>query len=338
MKLFLTVFIAGAITLSNTVMAKTELTVNCFFGPKHLACAKVLPAWIDEVEKVTEGRVTGIIPPKSVAPPPKQLSAVEKGIADAAIQFNGLIANRVQGPLVAMNLFIGNNDVEAMSKALWETNRRFFPDEFDTVHLLSQWVISPGELFSQTNKPINSIKDMASRKLWALPGPLSNVAKKIGAGVVSTPAVKSNEVIGRGVVDGHLGLDPQGVRAFQLIPYTKSMTQFSKAIYATSFSFIINKDVWAKISPADQKAIAAISGEVLALKFAKGWSESTASAFKEFKTNGIQIVKADPAFEKAFIEASSSINQKWLEDTKKAGLDAEGILKFYKQRLKELSQ
>ena len=62
--------------------------MNCFWPSSHFVCADVLPAWIDEIERVTEGRVTGLLPPKSVAAPPEQLAAVEKGIADAAVQFN----------------------------------------------------------------------------------------------------------------------------------------------------------------------------------------------------------------------------------------------------------
>ena len=111
--------------------------MNCFWPAKHFACSEVLPNWIVEIERVTEGRVTGIIPPKSVAPPPEQLASVEKGLTDVAVQFNGLIQNRVKGPLVAMQPFIGLHDAEKMSRALWATNRAYFADEFETVHLLS---------------------------------------------------------------------------------------------------------------------------------------------------------------------------------------------------------
>jgi TRAP-type C4-dicarboxylate transport system substrate-binding protein len=69
--------------------AKTRLVVNCFFGSGHQVCTDVLPAWIKEVERVTDGRVSAVILPKSVAPPPDQLASVEKGLADVAVQFNG---------------------------------------------------------------------------------------------------------------------------------------------------------------------------------------------------------------------------------------------------------
>lgn len=69
-----------ALAVSATgAQAKTRLLVNCFWPSSHFACAEVLPNWIEEIERVTEGRVTGIIPPKSVSPPPEQLAAIERG-------------------------------------------------------------------------------------------------------------------------------------------------------------------------------------------------------------------------------------------------------------------
>lgn len=328
-------FSAALATVPIQAQAKTRLLVNCFWPAKHFACSEVLPNWIEEIERATDGRVTGIIPPKSVAPPPEQLAAVEKGLSDVAVQFNGLIQNRIKGPLVAMQPFTGIHDAEKMSKALWATNREFFADEFETVHLLSQFVISPGELYSQTDTPINSVEDLAGRKIWALPGPLAAITKKLGSGVVSSPAVKSNEIISRGVVDGHLGLDPQAVRAFQLMPYTKSTTKFSKAIYSTSFSVFVNADKWAEISAEDQAAIMSVSGEVLGAAFGTRWNKAAAAAEAAYGEAGIEVVSADPAFEAALIEASGFVTEGWLKAAGEAGIDGAAALEFYKAKLAE---
>jgi TRAP-type C4-dicarboxylate transport system substrate-binding protein len=333
--------LAAAAVLSATAapsFATTRLVVNCFWPPQHFVCTEILPNWLDKVKEVTDGRVRGNIPPKSVAPPPEQLASVEKGIADAAIQFNGLIGNRVSGPLVAMNPFIGSFDSPAMSQALWETNRKFFPDEFETVQLLSQWVITPGELFSMTDTPLTTLEDFQARKIWSLPGPLANMSTELGAGVVSTPAVKSNEVISRGVVDGHLGLSGDGLKSFQLIPYTKSQTKFSRAIYTTSFSFVVNKDKWAEISPEDQEAIMAISGADLGMTAAKKWDDVAASVYSQFDEFGITVHDVDPALEEAFVKASMPVRNGWVKRASDAGIDAEAALAFYVQRVGELSK
>ncbi len=319
--------------LASSAAAETRLLVNCFWPSSHHVCSEVLPTWLDEIEAATEGRVTGILPPKSMAPPPEQLASVERGIADVAVQFNGLIANRVQGPLVAMQPFIGTNDAAQMSRALWATNREFFADEFDTVHLLSQFVISPGQLYSQTDVPINSIEDLASRKIWALPGPLAEIAKSLGSGVVSTPAVKSNEIISRGVVDGHVGLDAQAVRAFQLMPYTNSVTQFEGALYTTSFSVVINADTWGEISSEDQAAIMSVSGAELAARFGASWDAQNAEAEAGYEEAGVTVVPADPDFETALQTASAFVTAGWLASAAEAGIDAQAALDFYKAEL-----
>jgi TRAP-type C4-dicarboxylate transport system substrate-binding protein len=332
-------FAAAAMTsiIPVAAMAKTRLVVNCFWSPQHFVCADVLPGWLAEVEKVTEGRVVGNIPPKSVAPPPEQLNSVEKGVVDAAVQFNGLIGNRVNGALTAMQPFSGNGSAVALTQAAWETNQKFYPNEFDSVELLSQWVITSGNLFSDTDTPIVTLDDFKSRKIWALPGPLANIAKELGAGVVSTPAVQSNEVISNGVVDSHIGLNGEGLTSFQVLPYTKSMTRFSSSIYRTTFSFFINKDKWAEISPEDQAAIRALSQETIGATAADLW-EKADDVYDTFEANGIKVVDADPALEAAMVERSAVVIDAWKEKSKAAGIDADAALAFYLQRATELSK
>lgn len=330
--------VIGLSTMSTLAQAKTRLIVNCFWPPKHFVCQEILPGWLDEVEKVTEGRVVGNVPPKSVAPPPEQLASVEKGIVDAAVQFNGLIGNRVNGALTPMQPFVGAFNGPAMTQAQWETQQKFFPDEFDTVELLAQWVITPGRLFSVNDNPVQTLDDFKSRKVWALPGPVANMAKAIGAGVVATPAVKSNEVISRGVVDAHIGLGGDAIKSFQVIPYSKSMTKFSNPLYTTSFSFMINKDKWAEISEEDRAAIKAISQDKIGMAASAKWDSVSSSVYADFDNLGIDVVDVDPALEAAFVDASKPIIKAWMEKASAAGIDAQGALDHYKARLAELNQ
>ena len=324
--------------IGSMVTAKTRIIVNCFWPPQHFVCQKVLPGWLDAVEDVTEGRVVGNIPPKSVAPPPEQLASVEKGIVDASIQFNGLIGNRVVGALTRMQPFTGTRIAMDMTQAAWETNRQFYPDEFKTVELLAQWVITPGDLYSGTGIRILTIDDFKSRKMWALPGPVANKAKSLGAAVVATPAVKANEVISNGVVDSHFGLNGDGLRSFQIIPYTKSISRLSRPVYSTSFSFFINKDKWAEISPKDQDAIQAISQEKVGLSAAQLWYDVSEAVHTDFGNLGIEIFDADPALEAALVAVSEPIVAAWKERANAAGIDGEAALKFYVGRLADLSE
>jgi len=318
--------------------ATTRIVVNCFWPPQHFVCKSILKNWSEWVEKATEGRVKIAIPPKSVAPPPHQWASVEKGVVDAAVQFNGLVQNRIVGPLVAMNPFIATTDAQAMSSALWETYNKYFSDEFKSVKLLSMWVITPADLWSQTDKPVNSMADLKSRKIWALPGTNANIMKGIGAGVVAGPAVQANAIISRGVVDAFVGLSPTSVRDFQLIPYTKSMTRFKTRIYSTSFSFLMNNKKWAEISAKDQAAIMAVSGEKFARMASDHWVQRDKTASVLLAEKGVTIVDADPAFEAALIAAGKGLTQKWIKKATAKGIDGQGAYDFYVKRVGELSK
>ena len=332
------VLCATAILSGTAAQAQTRLVVNCFWPPQHPVCREVLPNWLAEVARVTEGRVTGIVPPRSVAPPPEQLASVESGVVDVAVQFNGLIQNRINGPIVAMQPFVGSENAQIMTQALWDTNRAFFPDEFDTVELLTQWVITPGQLFSMTDTPITTVEQMNGLRIWTLPGPVTQIATALGAGAVATPAVQSNDVISRGVVDAHFGLGAESLRSFQALPYTRSMTRFSQPVYSTSFSMVMNRDRWNAIPAADQEAIRGVSGAVLGRTAAAVWDRDSAEVLAMFPDQGITIVDADPALEDALKAAAAPITAAWIERATAAGIDAQGALDFYSARLQELSR
>lgn len=317
--------------------ATTRLLVNCFWPPQHFMCREILPAWIERVEEATEGRVRGLIPPKSVAAPPEQWDSVAKGIADVSAQFNGFVQNRVQGPLVGMNLFTGINDAQAMSQALWETHQTYFPDEFEGIKLLSLWVITPGEIWSQTDDPILSVDDLASRKIWTLPGPPAELLKGIGSGAVAGPAVQANEVISRGVVDGHIALSPNSVDTFQLIPYTTHRTVFSDGLYTTNFSLLMNEDKWNEISPEDQAAIMEVSGPEFGRFASKFWIDRDKTSIGKLEEAGIQTHEAPAEFEAALVERSKDITAAWIERATAKGIDAEAALEFYTTRARELA-
>lgn len=332
------VAIVGLAGAASPAPAAERLIVNCFWPPQHAMCRKVLPAWGKQVEELTEGRVKISIPPKSLAAPPEQWASVESGIADAALQFNGFIANRVWGPTVAMNPFIATNDAPAMSQALWETHEKYFPNEYKGVKALSMWVITPGELWSQTAEPVNSIADLKSRKIWALPGTNANIMKAIGAGVVSGPAVQMNEIVSRGVVDAYIGVSPSSVRDFRLIPYTKSKTEFDRGIYSTSFSFVMNEKKWNALSPKDQAAIMSVSGAKFGRMASAYWVEADKEASDELKKSGVKVIKADPKFEAELVKVADSLTKQWIATAGQRGLDGQAAYDFYVSRVKALSK
>lgn len=318
------VAMAGPVTAQDI-----SLVVNCFLPPQHFLCTELLPGWLEQVETVTEGRVSGLILPTSAAPPTEQLAAVEAGQMDVAVQFNGLIPTQTIGARVAMVPFSGGATAEQNSAALWRTTSAFFAGEFSHVELLSQFVIAPVQIYSLSDQPVTSLADLESRRVWALPGPLAAIGAAIDAGVVATPAVESRDIISRGVVDASIGPEPETVRSMQLIPYMRSMTTFSQPLYNSSFSLLMNAATWARISAADQEAIRSVSGESFARSAGAAWDSTSAEVLATFATAGIVSVEADAAFEAELREASAFLRENWLTEAAAAGFDGQAALDFY---------
>ena len=161
--------------------------------------------------------------------------------------------------------------------------------------------------------------------------------KAVGAGVVSGPAVQMNEIVSRGVVDAYVGVSPISVRDFRLIPYTKSMTHFSRGIYSTSFSFLMSEKKWNALSKKDQAAITSVSGAKFGRMAAAYWVHGDKDAEAKIKKAGIKTVKADPKFEAALIKIGDKLTQKWIATADKRGLNGQATYDFYVKRVKELS-
>ena len=73
-------------------------------------------------------------------------------------------------------------------------------------------------------------------------------------------------------------------------------------------------------------------------KAAALWDEASDAVYDSFRQNGIEIVDADPELEMAMRKAAEPLTEAWEERTRKAGIDADAALKFYKDRVTELTR
>ena len=325
--------------LPTPTRAAENLLFNCFFPPQHYVCREMVPELGKRIAKATGGRVTITTPPKSVAPPPDQYDAVVNGVADGALQFNTFIANKVAGVQVAHLPFVGLEASEQASVALWRTYQRFFADkgEYEGVVLLSFWVSNGADFFSTIDKPIMTVEDIKTRKMWGLPGTTANLLKETGAPVVSGPAVQMLEIISKGVVDGYAGVPVSSAQEFKLVPYTKSVTFFKAKVFQPSFSFFVNEKKWGKISAADQAAIRTALGEDFT-RWAGRLQDSKHEANKaKVLGAGVKRIDASDA-ELAKLKAlGQPVIDAWIQRVDGMGVDGKAALAYYQQVLGQAS-
>lgn len=331
--------IAAIMAIGGTAAdAKTRIVANCFFPPQHFTCQDVMKVWGDEVERVTEGRVRVNIPAKSMAPPPEQLASVRGGVFDAAFQFNGFIAGEVVGVGVSLQPFVNGNDAHANSLAFWRTYDQFVADKapIEGVQVLGVMAAPGADFFSLTVTPITSLEDVRNRKMWALPGVTADIVKEVGSAAVSGPAVQMTEIIQRGVVDGFVGIPDADAKAYNLLPYIKSVTQTEAKIFAPTFIFVISNSKWAEIEPTDQEAIMSVSGEAFAELGGRVWAEAEAAAETEL-AQAAEAGAASEAFEAELQEIARPYQARWVEAANAEGIDGQAALDFYRKTVSELT-
>lgn len=310
---------------------------NCFFPPQHYACRQMLRDWSKEIEKATAGRVKFNVPPKSLAAPSDQYDGVVNGVMDAAIQFNQFISNKVTGIQVGQLPFIGTESAESGSIALWRTYQKFFADkdEYKPVKLLAVYATNGAEFWSMTDKPIETIEDIKSRKMWALPGVTANIIKGTGSAVVAGPAVQMLEIISKGVVDGYVGVPFSSVIQFKLQDYTKSGTLFKNKIFTPTFSFFIHEKKWNTISAADRKAIVALSGEKMSRHFGQIQDSFQNKYRAQLLKGGLKVVQGSDATLAKLEAIGQPMTDAWLKKVAAMGVDGKAVIAYYRSVLAE---
>jgi TRAP-type C4-dicarboxylate transport system substrate-binding protein len=330
----------AATLLAGTVSARAEqvdILLNNFVPPSFFMYT-VLPEWGQKVEEATEGRVRVTIPAGSLAPPPEQWNAVENGIFDAAWIFNSFIGNRVSLSLLAQLPFIAGKDSHATGVALWNTHQKFFADsnEYEGLHLLSLFAFSGADLYSLNDEPIDSVEDLASRRMWTLPGSATDAAKALGAAIVSSPATQVHDYVSKNVVEGFYGIGLSTADQYKVLPYAKSVTEFPREVFTATFSLFVRDDVWAKISAEDQAAIMALSGAQLSAEIGDIVNGLDDAAREKAKAEGVTFFDADPAFYQALRETLSDREAAWAAKAGELGVDGRAAIEYFKSEVARL--
>lgn len=317
--------------------AETTILFSKFAPPPSPTNTQVINPWLKDIERVTEGRVKIVSPDQSLAPPPEQVNMVKNGVADGAFQFNAFLEK--SHPLLQIGFLPGTMySGKANAVALWRTYEKFFKakDPFPEVKLLGFFASPAGYIYSMDKKPIQSVAELKGKKVWSLPGLTARAISLTGASVVPGPAVRMYEIISKGVVDSFCCIEYGDLDAFKVLQYVGAVTAVEGGVFAPTFSVFISNAKWAQISPKDQAAIMAISGEKLALRSA-GIDSHNAAIKKKYLAQGGVIVPATPAFNAELKKAWAPLYAQWIAAADAKGVDGRAALDFYIAQAKKIA-
>ena len=329
----------GAVLTADTSHAAERWTCNIFGGPKHFI-QKVLRDWSKNVKQATSGEVDIRFLPSNAAPPPKQLDGIIAGTYDCAFIFHAFTTRKAIGPQFGILPFIGPADASKGSIAFQRTWKKHFAakKEFadDGLHVLTMFQFSGVQIYTARSKPIDSVEDLKSQKVWALAGTSSQTMKSLGVSHVSGPAARLAEFTQTKVVQGLVGASPYIVAAFAGMQFPRYGTNTSKSLMLPSFGLKVGSKKWDALSGETKRQVMSASGEKLAAVIGQASESAEGVVRTKLAAAGVKHISASKEFEASLVKAARPQIEAWVQQVKGIGVDGNQVIKDYIRIVNEL--
>lgn len=315
-------------SLSTSAWAQeVTLRYSNWLPPGFHLVDKLMKPWIEEVEKVTEGRVKVEMTPKVVGTVAGQYDVLSDGLADLSLWTPGYSPGRF--PLAeGFELpFVGSDPVE-LSIAVWNAYEKYLAntDTFSKIHVVSIFSSNSSHVMT-TKEPLLTEASFSGKKLRT-PSPVAiEVLNRLGAVSVPKPMGELYEMASSGVVDGAImPIDP--IRGFKLQDVLKYITRVDGGLNNTAMVIGINPAKWQEISEKDRAAITAISGEVLARKNGELLQKTMDDTIAEVTKVGMTVNDMPPEEVAKLKVTLQPIRDAWVAKAKEKGMqNADELLK-----------
>ena len=311
--------------------AAEPVTINMchFLSNQHPVHTNILVPFSEAVLEQTEGRVEFVIYPNNELGAPSTFvdqvlsGSLGAGFALAAytpgrflltsiLEFPFMFENSLQGNLVAYDVMQDLQDAEYKDmKLLWVGGT-------DVAKIL-------------INKDVSTVDGLAGLKLRS-PGLLYNdVFRAMGATELSLPVSDLYDAMDRGIVDGSL-MSPSALVSFKLAEVTENVMDID--VYMNPMIFFVNKDLWGKISPEDQKIIEDLIAE-FPPKIGAQYDEEFQHGMDVANETGIKVIPLSDEEKAKFRAICDPLKEKWLAD-----MDAQGLpgTEIYEKVLQSIEQ
>ena len=324
-----------ALLLAGPARAQVVLSVSSWLASSH-PLSRTQSRWCDEVAKVTARRVSCRMLPRPASDPTRTFDAVRDGLVDVSYSVHGYTPGRFQLTQL-VELPFGGDSAEAMSVAYQRVFQRHLAaqGEHQGLKVLAVFVHGPGMVFN-TRRPIRQLSDMQDLKFRVGGGMISEIGKALGLDVTLKPATEIYDLLSAGRFDG-VFLPAETIDSFKLDKLVRHRTAVPGGLYNTSFALVMNEAAWRRLSPPDQAAIDALSGEVSARAFGRAFDVADRRALAFMQASGVQASPPTRAFVDALHARTAPLEQRWIRDAKTRGLaNADAVLREYRAEVTRL--
>ena len=290
---------------------------------------RVLYPYFKEIEEVTEGRVKVELSAGPLGPPPRNFQLVADGIAGMVWGLHGYTPGTF--PLSEMvELPFHSTDAEANSAAYWQVFEEYFEPAgmHPGVHTLTVHTQPAGQIFNAV-RAVEAPADFEGLKIRSTNSGVADALTLLGATPIGIPVTEMRDALSKGIVDG-VSLTDEALYNFNIANLVKHELAVPGGLYNASMFLIVNQALWDQISPEDQEAITAISGEKLARRIGRAWQDEQDQAVEKVIADGIEVNTAEGPLLDFIKERLAGLEPAWLEKAEAAGVDGEAALEAYR--------
>lgn len=290
---------------------------------------RVLYPYFDEIEKITEGRVKVELSAGPLGPPPRNYQLVADGVAGMVWSLHGYTPGTFPTSEL-VELPFHSTDAEANSVAYWNVFKEFFEpaNMHPGVHTLTVHTQPAGQVFNSV-RAIESASDFEGLKIRSTNSGIANALTELGATPIGMPVTQMRDALAKGIVDG-VSLTDEALYNFNIANLVKYELAVPGGLYNASMFLIVNQSLWDKISPEDQAAIMAISGEKLARDIGRAWQDEQDQAREKVVADGIQINEAEGPLLDYINDKLSGLDGAWKAKMDELNIDGEAAMKAYR--------
>ena len=330
--------VSGLALLSSAAGALAEdvvLRFSNWLPPTHPIITQMIEPWAAEVEAATEGRVSLQILP-ALGAPGAHFDMVRNGVADIAFGVHGYTPERFKLTEMVELPFTSEN-AQVNSIANWRTYQQFFMDanEHEGTHLLGLWVPGSYQLFTRAG--VETVEDLDGLRIRVPGSTVERIATELGMVSISSPLTEAYDQISRGIIDG-MFQTYSTVRDFNMAEHMPVVMAVPGGFAASSQFLVISDAAWDRISPEDQAAIDALSGETMVNQFAEVWQAQNAAAVDELVEGGQTQIELSGTDLEMMQERLAPIWDQWIADANERGVDAEAAIAFYQEQLDAVAE
>lgn len=250
--------IGGGASIANAV----ELKLAAFVPPKSVSGSRVLTPIAEMIEKESKGdlKIKIYYGGALGRSPSKQYKLVTDGVADMSYVVDIYMSGQFPDTSMFELPYNIKNGTEG-SLARWHMYKSGHLRGYNDVKAVGLWMSEPGGI--HTKKPISSLADIKGMKIRATGKVATTYLKQFGAIPVGMSVTKVTEAIDRGVLDG-LMQSWVGLVTFRTHNVVKY--HYEAPVGALTFSIVLNKDKWNKLSASQKALIDKYGGEYMARK------------------------------------------------------------------------